>query len=80
LKPKGYETPVIGQTRIVQLAPEDRAIVLRSQKGIENLLTRQRDLFGRLAEDACKNEGLFMPSERIKDIQVLPDGNLRIAF
>jgi len=71
---------MIGQTRIVQLTPEDRAIVLRSHRGIENLLARQRDLFGRLAEDACKNEGLFIPSERIKDIQVLPDGNLQIAY
>ncbi len=71
---------MIGQTRTVQLTPEDQAIVLRSHRAIENLLARQRDLFGRLAEDACKNEGLFLPSERIKDIQVLPDGNLRIAF
>ncbi len=71
---------MIGQTRIVELNPADRAIVLRSHRGIESLLARQGDLFGRLAEDACKNEGMFLPSERIKDIQVLPDGNLQIAF
>jgi hypothetical protein len=71
---------MIGQTRTVQLTPEDRAIVLRSHRAIENLLARQRDLFGRLAEDACRSEGLFLSAEQLKDIQVLSDGNLKIAY
>jgi len=60
---------MIGQTKIIQLEPGDRAAVLRSQRGIANLLERQRDLFGRLAEDACRNEGLCLSGEQLKDIQ-----------
>ena len=71
---------MIGQTKVIQLEPGDREIALRSQRGIESLLARQHSLLEKLAENACKNEGLFLPSERIKDIQVLPDGDLRIAF
>jgi hypothetical protein len=71
---------MIGHTRTVQLSPEDRGKVLRHQKSIDNLLASQRSLFGRIAEAACKDEGFFISTERIKDIQVLPDGNLQIAF
>lgn len=67
---------MIGQARTIQLAPEDRATALRIQDGINRLLDRQRSLL----EQLCSNNGINLPSERIKDLQVLPDGNLRIAF
>ena len=71
---------MIGQIRIIELNPADRETALRIQKGIDNLLIRQRGLLEQLCENACRNEGFFIPSDRIKDLQVLPDGNLRIAF
>jgi hypothetical protein len=71
---------MIGQTRIVQLNPTDRATALRIQKGIDNLLISRRGLLEQMAETACRNEGVFISSERIKDVSVLPDGNLQLVF
>jgi len=71
---------MIGQTRTIQLAPADRDAALRIQKGIDNLLIRQRGLLEQLYETACRNEGFFISSERIKDLSVLPDGNIQIVF
>ena len=66
---------MIGQTRTIQLEPEDRATALRIQKGIDNLLIRQRGLL----EQLCENAGVRM-SDRIKDVRVLPSGDIQIAF
>jgi hypothetical protein len=71
---------VIGKVRTIQLEPEARATALRIQKGIDNLLIRQKGLLEQLAESAGRNAGLLVTSDRLKDVQVLPDGNLQIVF
>jgi hypothetical protein len=71
---------VIGKVRTIQLEPEERATALRIQKGIDNLLIRQKGLLEQLAESAGRNTGLLVTSDRLKDVQVLPDGNLQIVF
>ena len=71
---------MIGKVRTIQLEPEARATALRIQKGIDNLLIRQKGLLEQLAESAGRNAGLLVTSDRLKDVQVLPDGNLQIVF
>ena len=71
---------MIGQTKVIQLEPGDREIALRSQRGIEGLLARQHRLLEQLAESASRNEGLIISSDQFRHIEVLPDGNLRIAY
>ena len=66
---------MIGQTRTIRLEAEDRATALRIQKGIDNLLIRQRGLL----EQLCESAGVRIPSDRIKDLRVLSDGNIQIA-
>ena len=71
---------MIGQTRIVELNPADRETALRIQRGIDNILIRSRGLLEQLAETASRNEGLIISSEQFRHIEVLSDGNLRIAY
>jgi hypothetical protein len=66
---------VRGESRVVQLSPEDQEKTLKLYKQMESTLNRYHGVLRQFAENA----GVRIPDVRAV-LSVLPDGNLQIDW
>ncbi len=67
---------MIGQTRIIELNPADRETGSLGQLLKQAARANQNVVYPFFS----RNEGLIISSEQFRHVEVLPDGNLRIAY
>jgi hypothetical protein len=66
---------VRGESRVVQLSPEDKETVLKLRSNIERTLDRYHGLLRQFSEAA----GVRIPEGRAV-VSVMSDGNLKVEF